>query len=198
MTRSEDERERREKQISRGLTERAVEELVGDRASKQTKRVAMETLAPWAEKLVRTLDDSIRVPGTNFRIGLDPILGFLLPGAGDAITGTGSIALLLLALKERVPTVALLRMVMNVGVDAVLGAIPIAGDAFDAWFKANRRNLEIIERHRRHPSERARGADYVVVGIGILLAIASVVIPILIFYGLGSVILRELQAAGIG
>src|SRR5262245_10524679 len=104
------------------LTDRAVDEALGADASPELRRLASKELAPWAEKLVKLLDEAVRIPFTNIHIGLDPILGFLLPGAGDAITSTGSIALLFLALKERVPTIGLLRMLGNILLDGIVGA----------------------------------------------------------------------------
>ncbi len=170
---------------SRRAASAAVERVMGDDFSPELKRAAADVVAPWAEKLVRGLDDMIRIPGTKFGIGLDPILGFLIPGAGDAITGTGSIALLFLALKERVPTVALLRMVMNILVDTVGGLLPVVGDAFDLVWRSNKRNLEIIEQYREDPKAKPGLADYVLVGLGLIFAILSIVVPIAIIYGLG-------------
>lgn len=109
----------------------------------------MEQLPPnipaWAERLVRLLDDGFRIPGTELRIGLDPILGLLLPGVGDAAGAVGTFSLFLLALRRGVPNVVLLRMAMNVALDALVGALPVLGDLFDFGFKANRRNLALIE-----------------------------------------------------
>lgn len=152
-------------------------------------------LAPWAERLVRVLDETLRIPGTNVHIGLDPIIGFFLPGAGDALTSTGSMSLLLLALKERVPTIAILRMLMNIAIDTIVGALPFAGDAFDIFFRSNRRNLEIIERYRNDPKAKPSVFDYLLVGLGLLLAVAGVVIPVVLFYVVGWTVIREsLQA----
>ena len=134
----------------------------------------------WAESLVRWLDDGLRIPGTNIRFGLDPILGFLLPGVGDAATGVGAASLLFLALRERVPTVVLWRMVANIAVDALVGAFPLLGDLFDVYFKANRRNLELIERYRRGGQAEPGALDYAVTGLGLLLIVAAVAAPILI------------------
>ncbi|MCA9606338.1 MAG: DUF4112 domain-containing protein [Myxococcales bacterium] len=170
---------------SRRAASAAVERVMGEDFSPELKRVATDVVAPWAEKLVRALDDMIRIPGTKFGIGLDPIIGFLLPGAGDAITGTGSIALLFLALKERVPTMGLLRMVMNILIDTVGGLLPVAGDAFDLVWRSNKRNLEIIEQYREDPKRKPTLADYFLVGVGLVLAVLSIVVPIFIIYGLG-------------
>lgn len=177
------------------VTDRAVDEALGDHASPELRAAAAKALAPWAEKLVKLLDETLRIPGTNIHIGLDPIIGFLVPGAGDAITGTGSIALLFLALKERVPTIAILRMLMNIAIDTVLGVVPFLGDAFDLVWRSNRRNLDIIEKYKGDPDAEPSTLDYVLVGGGVLLAIASIVVPVVVIYGLGGSILYALWRA---
>ncbi|MCC6644616.1 MAG: DUF4112 domain-containing protein [Polyangiaceae bacterium] len=141
-------------------------------------------IAGWAERYVRFMDDAVKVPGTRVGVGVDPIVGMIIPGAGDALTGAGSIALLLLALKEGVPTVVIAKMVLNILVDTLLGFVPVGGDIFDLFFRSNRRNLALIEAHRGGKKPRAR--DYVVVAVGIFLAVLSVVLPFLIVYGLGA------------
>jgi len=140
--------------------------------------LARAPLPKWAKRMVSLLDDGFRIPGTRIGIGLDPILGAFLPVAGDAITGVGSASLLLLALEQRVPAVVLLRMVMNVGIDTVVGSVPFVGDLFDAFWRSNRKNLDLIEEHRgedRDPS----ATDYALVGVGLLLVVLSIVLPIL-------------------
>lgn len=129
---------------------------------------------------MRLTDDLIRIPGTNIHIGIDPIVGLLLPGAGDVLTGASSVVLLLVALRERVPTVAIGRMVINIAIDALVGAIPIVGDAFDVVWRANRRNLEILERHRGDPSAEPTTLDKVLVYGGVVLAVLSVALPLAI------------------
>jgi hypothetical protein len=168
------------------VTDRAVEQALGDKASPELRAAAAKAIAPWAEKLVVFLDETLRIPGTNIKIGLDPIIGFLVPGAGDAITGTGSIALLFLALKERVPTVAILRMLVNILIDTVLGAFPFVGDAFDLFFRSNRRNLEIVQKYKGDPDAKPSPIDYLLVGGGVLMAVLSIVLPIVIVYGVGA------------
>lgn len=152
-------------------------------------------LAPWAERLVKMLDETLRIPGTDIHVGLDPIVGFFLPGAGDALTSAGSMSLLVLALKERVPTVAILRMLMNIAIDTIVGALPFAGDAFDIFFRSNRRNLEIIKRYQSDPKAKPSVFDYALVGLGLFLTIASVVIPAVLFYVVGWNVIRELLDA---
>ena len=88
------------------------------------------------------LDDSIEIPGTNVRVGLDPLLG-LLPVAGDAVSAAFSAYVILESARLGVPYSTLVRMVANVSLDFAVGAIPVVGDLFDAVWKANRRNLEL-------------------------------------------------------
>lgn len=137
---------------------------------------------PWAEKLVRLLDDGLTIPGTNFGVGIDGFIGAILPGVGDLLTGTGSLALIYLAFKERVPTVALGRMVFNIAIDTLFGGIPVIGDTFDVFWKSNRKNLNLIERYRNDPAATPTVVDYLLVALSVLLVIASVVVPFVIFW----------------
>lgn len=173
------------KKRSREAADAAVGRVMGDKASPELRKAASDAVAPWAERFVRWLDDLIRIPGTKWGIGLDPVIGFFIPGAGDAITGTGSISLLFLALKERVPTIVLLRMCMNIMVDTVGGLLPFIGDAFDVVWRSNRRNLDLIEKYRDDPKAEPTWVDYALVVGGVILAIVSIVLPIFIIYGLG-------------
>ena len=163
------------------LVQRAVDKAMPD-APEELKRGVGKAIAPWAEKLVRGLDDFIRIPGTKIGIGLDPILGFFLPGAGDFATGAGSVALLFLALKHRIPTVVIGKMVLNIAVDTAIGTFPIVGDLFDLVFKSNRRNLDLIEQYRDNPKLQPTTGDYLLVIGGIILAILSVILPMLMFW----------------
>lgn len=90
----------------------------------------------------RLLDDSIRVPGTRFRVGIDPLLG-LVPGAGDALTGALSLYVVVEAARLGVSYATLVRMLANVAVDVAGGSVPLLGDVFDAAWKANVRNVEL-------------------------------------------------------
>lgn len=109
------------------------------RSSERDEAIArMQTIA-------HLLDDSVRVPGTNFRVGLDPLLG-LLPGAGDVAAAGLSLYIVFEAARLGVPVRTLIRMLLNIGVDALAGTVPLVGDLFDAAFKANRRNVELAQR----------------------------------------------------
>jgi len=134
----------------------------------------------WARTLVRALDDAITIPGTRIGVGLDALLGFVFPSLGDAATGVGSIAILLLALQLRVPKVVILRIVFNIAIDVLVGSIPLLGDAFDVFWRSNRRNLELLQGYERDPHRKPGLADYLIVALGIVLVIAAVVLPIVV------------------
>jgi len=145
---------------------------------------SLSQLRIWAERLVTLLDDRFRIPGTDVRFGLDPIIGMLFPGVGDAVTGAGSIGLLALAFRRGVPRIVLWRMVLNIIADALFGSLPLIGDVFDVAFKANRRNLELIRAHER-PGSKASPWDYAVVAFGVSLAIVSIATPLVAMFYFG-------------
>ncbi|WP_435358253.1 DUF4112 domain-containing protein [Haloarchaeobius sp. DFWS5] len=100
------------------------------------------------ERVAWLLDESISVPGTNFKFGLDPLLG-LLPGAGDVTSFALSMYVVAEAWLAGVSKVTIARMLLNVALDAGFGSIPLFGDAFDAIFKANERNVELLKKSLR-------------------------------------------------
>lgn len=119
-----------------------------------------------ARLIARLLDNAIPIPGTSYRIGIDPLLG-LVPGVGDALVAVLSMWLLVTAARHGAPAAVLARMAVNIGIDAVAGGIPIAGDLFDAAFKANARNLRLMEAWLENPaaSRRASGALVAVISV---------------------------------
>ena len=100
--------------------------------------------------LSHLLDDWFRLPGTSIRFGLDGIVG-LIPGLGDVLTGLASCIIVIAAWFRGVPYIGLIRMMVNLGIEVLLGAIPFIGDAFDIAWKANRRNYALMVRHLRQP-----------------------------------------------
>jgi hypothetical protein len=130
----------------------------------------------WVRQLVLLMDGAFRIPGTEFRIGLDPILGFLLPGAGDVLGALPSLLIVIVAIRRGVPGVVVQRMLLNVAIDALVGVVPLFGDVFDAAYRSNQKNLALLERHldeRRRP----RLADYLVVGLALAVVGSLVLIP---------------------
>lgn len=97
-------------------------------------------------QLATLLDSRYRIPGTQWRFGIDAILG-LVPGIGDSLAALPALYLIWRAQQLGVPKGLLLRMIANVGVDTVFGSVPIAGNVFDLFFKASRRNVALLRRH---------------------------------------------------
>lgn len=118
------------------------------------------------------MDDFIRVPGTNFKFGLDPLIG-LLPGLGDTGSAFVSAFALIQAARLGVPKILLARMSLNILLNEVIGIVPIVGDAFSFWFKSNARNYQIIREHTTAPSGLPRRSDwiFVFVVLGVLVGI---------------------------
>jgi tetrahydromethanopterin S-methyltransferase subunit E len=158
------------------------------------RRDAEPELPVWADSLTRWLDDAVRIPGTNIGIGLDPVLGFLAPGLGDAATGVVSLGLLFLALRSRVPRVVLGRMLLNLLIDALVGAVPIVGDVFDVAWRANRKNLELIKRHGGSSGEPAETGDYLLVVSGVFVVLLAVALPIVIAFVVGAGLFHRFSA----
>jgi hypothetical protein len=124
-------------------------------------------------RLAWLLDDLVRVPGTSRRFGLDPVLG-LIPGGGDIAGGVLSAYLVIAASRLGAPSSVILRMGWNIVVDAVLGAVPLLGDLFDASWKANRRNVALLERHLEQPGDARRSSRLVLAGV--LLGITAAIV----------------------
>jgi hypothetical protein len=136
--------------------------------------------------LASLLDDFLRIPGTTFRFGLDAIIG-LIPGIGDVITSVASFLIILAAWQRRMPKVTIARMVANIAIDTLVGSIPLAGDAFDAAWKSNRKNMVLLQRKE---TVEARGQSWrdwlfllgIVVLLGILMAIPVAVLFLLVHF----------------
>ena len=132
-------------------------------------------------QIARLLDSAFLVPGTSYRIGLDPILG-LIPGLGDLASPLFSIAVLWQARDLGVPKVVQLRMIFNVAVDTIVGVIPLVGDLFDIAWKSNNKNLALLDRHA-YEEHRASTGDwlFVIVAIALLVVLAAVPFVMLAF-----------------
>jgi hypothetical protein len=98
----------------------------------------------WAQKIANISDTAVHIPGLNFSIGLDSIIG-LIPVVGDALMLCASLTLIGLGRSLGVPKGIQLLMLRNAAIDFFVGMIPIAGDIFDIFFKANKRNVRLLE-----------------------------------------------------
>ncbi|HEY9844926.1 MAG TPA: DUF4112 domain-containing protein [Candidatus Caenarcaniphilales bacterium] len=109
-------------------------------------------------KFSRLMDTAIRIPGVNFRIGLDPIMG-LIPGAGDVVSTAFSGYIIFLATRFGLPRQIVSRMIFNIALEAVVGSVPLVGDLFDAYYKSNIRNLALLEQHLQVAEPELSKAD---------------------------------------
>ena len=105
--------------------------------------------------LARMMDDQFSIPGTNFRFGWDAIIG-LFPGIGDAVTSAISLLIVHHAWQSGAGPITIARMLGNVGVDLLFGAVPLVGDVFDAAWKGNRKNMRLLERHLAKQAAKQR------------------------------------------
>ncbi len=108
----------------------------------RSRRAAIDRL----DMLATLFDTAIVVPGTNIRFGLEALLR-LVPGIGDVAASALSVYLLYEASRLGVPRLLMARMVANVVLEGAVGAVPLAGDAFDVFFRANRRNVALLRQH---------------------------------------------------
>jgi hypothetical protein len=138
------------------------------------------------QTLARLLDNSISIPGTDWRIGFDAIVG-LVPGIGDLIGAVLSGYIVLEAARADIPAFTLARMLLNVGIDTLVGAVPALGDVFDAAWKANMKNAALLERHlvvRGDVSHGKRSAvGSIVLAVMVLVLILGAGLAVGIFVG---------------
>ena len=141
---------------------------------------AREHLLAIADRLAKVLDTTVRIPGTSWYIGLDPLLG-LVPGIGDVIANLIGTIILGLATRLQLPRIVLARMSLNLLINGTVGTVPIVGDLFSVWFRSHTRNAALLREAAMKP-DRETAVDWLYVSgiIGgtmatLLLAIAFVV-----------------------
>jgi hypothetical protein len=122
------------------------------------------------------LDDMFRIPGTQIRFGLDAVIGWV-PGIGDAMAGIASFLIVFAAWRRGVQAITLVRMIANVALETTVGAIPVAGDVFHIFWKANRRNYKLLIRENEQPGSNTR-KDWMFLAAIVFAAIAAAAIPI--------------------
>lgn len=148
----------------------------------ESKALTLERL----RSLSHLLDNAFVIPGTNYRIGIDPILG-LIPGGGDTLTAAFSAYIIWEAARLGAPKAMLVRMFFNVIFDALLGIVPVFGDLFDLAWKANVKNLALLETHMRSPHSRQQTDEWFV-----FVLLAGLILIVIAIASLGVVIVREI------
>ena len=138
-------------------------------------------LEPLFKGLAVIMDQFLRVPGTRFRFGIDPIIG-LIPGLGDTASAVVSTLSLIYAARSGLPKVVLARMSLNILLNELIGIIPGIGDAFSFWFKSNLRNYELLQQYMGAPA-RSHKSDWIFVGVvlGVLFVIVCAGIFVSLF-----------------
>lgn len=153
-----------------------------------------DKLSPASRMVATLLDDVVRIPGTRQGIGLDAVIG-LVPGVGDlAGAGLGSI-ILIEAVAHRIPIPVLIRMGVHLGIDAIMGYLPVVGDAADVFYRANRKNVRLLEQTLDDPSvarDDSRGyllrAGALVAVILLALIVSAIFMIWLVVQGLGLIV----------
>lgn len=138
------------------------------------------TILNQVDQLAWLLDNSIHIPGINYRIGLDAVIG-LIPGLGDAAGLIISSFIVLQAIRLRAPKTILTRMVFNIVMEALIGLIPVLGDLFDATFKANARNVRLL-RLALEGSTNSRAMNEVS-GKGVIATVLAVLTGLIVLVG---------------
>lgn len=155
-------------------------------ATVTTDRAAVSVAT--ARTIAHVFDKAFRIPGTRVRFGLDSLLG-LIPVVGDLVGAAASWMIIRTAANLGVPRPVLARMTLNAGIDAILGAIPLVGDLFDIGWKANARNVDLLERSLADPRAAGRGSAWYLAGLAVV-AVAVIV-------GLVLLVRWALAAAGV-
>ncbi|MBB5394537.1 DUF4112 domain-containing protein [Mucilaginibacter sp. AK015] len=141
----------------------------------RSKQVMLTGQLKWVERIASVMDDKFRVPGTNFRFGLDPVLN-LIPFAGDISGFVVSAALLYVMSKNGVSRKVLILMAINISIDAAVGAIPLLGQISDFYIKANTRNIQLLKEHYQEGKHTGSGNGVIVIIIIVLLIVLSAVL----------------------
>jgi hypothetical protein len=132
----------------------------------------------WLDKLSVVMDSSLKVPGTNFRFGADPLLG-LIPIAGELSTFVISAGIVLTLTRHGASRKLVILMVINVLIDAVIGSIPVLGNIFDFFYKANNRNIRLMKKYYVEGKYQGEGK-----GILIFAGLTFLIVFLLMIWGL--------------
>jgi len=156
----------------------------------EKKRASLEALFKW---LAIIMDGLLRVPGTKFRFGLNPLID-LVPGIGDVSAAFVSTSVLVYAVTRGLPKILLARMALNILINEVVGIVPVLGSVFAFWFRANKRNYELLQRHIELPN-RARKSDWIfvlaVLGLLIGIIFAGLLVTFLVLQAIANLLAKS-------
>jgi len=122
----------------------------------------------WVEHIAYLLDEKFRLPGTKFRFGLDPLMN-LIPVAGDISGFLVGAALVWVIARHGVSRKVLILMILNIFIDALIGAIPLIGQVFDFYYKSNSRNIKLLKEHYEEGKHQGKGTGVLVMVFSLLL-----------------------------
>jgi hypothetical protein len=158
-------------------------------AGRRLKAASGEPVDKHLDRLSYLLDKSLRIPGTDIRFGIDPIISFLFPVAGDLLGGLMSAYIVIVSVRYGLPKIVITRMVFNVALDFIFGSIPLIGDLFDFAWKSNDKNMRLLNRYASG-EKRSFWSDWA--WVFVLLAIL-----VLIMGGIIALVYAGLRALGI-
>lgn len=139
-------------------------------------------------QLASLLDAAIGIPGTKVRFGLDPLLG-LVPGVGDLVGGVLSVFIVISAARMGASPSLTARMLGNIAIDTAIGTVPLVGDLFDVGWKANLRNVALLEEHVENPHRLRRRSRWLMLGaalVGAAILVAAIAALMWLLSRLGS------------
>jgi Domain of unknown function (DUF4112) len=124
--------------------------IVRPKTTEQRNEIQLDRSKAQLDHIAWLMDECFRIPGVNWRFGLDALIG-LIPGAGDVLGGLMGLLLLIRAFQYRLPKVVITRMILNNLIDVTVGAIPLLGDAFDFIWKSNSKNMQLFHEYAGQP-----------------------------------------------
>ena len=142
---------------------------------KKQKRKSLEPLFKW---LAIIMDGLFRAPGTKFRFGLNPLIDFV-PVVGDVSAAFVSFSVLIYAITRGLPKILLARMALNILINELVGIVPVLGSAFAFWFRANKRNYDLLQRHVELPNRSYKG-HWIFVSVILGLVFATILTGLII------------------
>ena len=154
------------------------------------RRASLEPLFKWVAII---MDGLLRVPGTKFRFGLNPLID-LVPVLGDVSAAFISVSVLIYAVSRGLPKILLARMALNILINELIGVVPVLGSVFAFWFRANKRNYDLLQRHIERPN-RSRKGDWILIGavLGLVFVIvfAGLIATFLVLHAIANFLARS-------